>query len=183
MDTKRSDNIVQAYLQQKPKLQRRLQSFSATWQTTTDKLFALLCPAREADWIPGWNCKIIYSSTGYAEDKCVFTTDSSNPLAGGIWAFTRYEQNKLVEFVRIEQDIFSHAAITLRDNKDGTVTGTWKLVDTTLTEKGNEKLKESTNPDKSAQAFFHMIDRYLKKEKMAGKASILMKMLHNHQPA
>jgi len=181
MDTKRSDNIVQAYLQQKSKLQRRVQSFSATWQTTTDKLFALLCPAREADWIPGWNCKIIYSSTGYAEDKYVFTTDSSNPLGSGAWAFTRYDHNKLVEFVRIDQNILTHASITLTDNNNGTITGTWKLIDTALTQKGNKKLKKEPDPDESARAVFHMIDNYLKKGKKSSKASLFMKMLHGHK--
>ncbi|MBN1799573.1 MAG: hypothetical protein JW822_13440 [Spirochaetales bacterium] len=181
MDTKKSDNIVQSYLRQNPKLQRRALSFSATWHTTADKLFPLLCPAREADWIPGWNCRMIYSGTGYAEDKCVFTTDAANPLGSGTWAFTRYEQNKLVKFVRIDQNIFTHAGITLTDNNDGTVTGTWNLIDTALTEKGNKQLEKQPDPDESARAIFHMIDTYLKKGKKQGRASLFMKMLHGHK--
>ena len=34
----------------------------------------LLCPVREADWLPGWKYRLIYSDSGVAELGCVFTT-------------------------------------------------------------------------------------------------------------
>ncbi len=40
-----------------------------------EKVFPLLCPVREADWIPGWRYKLIYSDSGVAELGCVFTTE------------------------------------------------------------------------------------------------------------
>ena len=39
-----------------------------------EKVFPLLCPVREADWIPGWRYELIYSESGVAELGCVFTT-------------------------------------------------------------------------------------------------------------
>jgi hypothetical protein len=42
-----------------------------------DKVFRLLCPVREADWIPGWHYQLIYSESGVAELGCVFTTHDS----------------------------------------------------------------------------------------------------------
>ncbi|HEV2399918.1 MAG TPA: hypothetical protein VGS27_23455 [Candidatus Sulfotelmatobacter sp.] len=39
-----------------------------------DRVFPLLCPVREADWIPGWRYKLIYSDSGVAELGCIFTT-------------------------------------------------------------------------------------------------------------
>lgn len=39
-----------------------------------EKVFPLLCPVREADWIPGWRYELIYSDSGVAELGCVFTT-------------------------------------------------------------------------------------------------------------
>ena len=38
-------------------------------------VFPLLCPVREADWIPGWRYRLIYSESGVAELGCVFTTE------------------------------------------------------------------------------------------------------------
>ena len=39
-----------------------------------EQVFPLLCPVREADWIPGWQYKLIYSDSGVAELGCIFTT-------------------------------------------------------------------------------------------------------------
>lgn len=44
-----------------------------------ERVFPLLCPVREADWVPGWQYQLIYSESGIAEDGCVFTTP--NPPA------------------------------------------------------------------------------------------------------
>jgi hypothetical protein len=40
-----------------------------------EKVFPLLCPVREADWIPGWKYKLVYSESGVAELGCIFTTE------------------------------------------------------------------------------------------------------------
>lgn len=42
-----------------------------------EKVFPLLCPVREADWIPGWLYKLVYSDSGVAELGCIFTTQDS----------------------------------------------------------------------------------------------------------
>jgi len=44
-----------------------------------EKVFPLLCPVREDDWLPGWQYRLIYSDSGVAELGCVFTTP--NPPA------------------------------------------------------------------------------------------------------
>ncbi|MHA1376538.1 MAG: hypothetical protein ACTSR7_19845 [Promethearchaeota archaeon] len=33
-----------------------------------DKVFPLLCPVRESEWLPHFKAKVIYSSTGISED-------------------------------------------------------------------------------------------------------------------
>ena len=40
-----------------------------------ERVFPLLCPVREADWIPGWRYELIYSESGVAEAGCIFTTE------------------------------------------------------------------------------------------------------------
>ena len=41
-----------------------------------ERVFPLLCPVREAEWLEGWadELEIIHCGTGYAEDGCVFRT-------------------------------------------------------------------------------------------------------------
>jgi len=49
--------------------------YTQTNPATPEEVFPLLCPVREADWIPGWRYKLIYSDSGVAELGCVFTTE------------------------------------------------------------------------------------------------------------
>lgn len=32
-----------------------------------EAIFPLLCPVREYDWIPGWDCRLVYTESGLAE--------------------------------------------------------------------------------------------------------------------
>lgn len=40
------------------------------------RVFPLLCPVREADWLEGWGeiVEMVHSDSGLAEDGCVFLT-------------------------------------------------------------------------------------------------------------
>ena len=38
------------------------------------RVFPLLCPVREADWLDGWQYEMIHSRSGLIEQGCVFTT-------------------------------------------------------------------------------------------------------------
>jgi len=42
-----------------------------------ERVFPLLCPVREEDWVPGWRYKLIYSDSGVAELGCIFTTQDA----------------------------------------------------------------------------------------------------------
>ena len=53
-------------------------------------MFPLLCPVREADWLPGWKYTLIYSDSGVAEEGCVFSTpNDAGPET--IWMTTHYD--------------------------------------------------------------------------------------------
>ena len=55
-----------------------------------EKVFPLLCPVREADWVPGWQYRLIYSGSGLAEDGCVFSTpNDAGPET--VWMVTHYD--------------------------------------------------------------------------------------------
>jgi hypothetical protein len=65
-----------------------------------DRVFSLLCPVREADWIEGWDPVAVWSASGVAEPDCVFMTQATPDLA--IWFITRHEQNSgYVEMLKI----------------------------------------------------------------------------------
>jgi len=55
--------------------------FNQTNSATPDKVFPLLCPVRETDWIPAWRYNLIYSDSGVAELGCIFTTPNM-PVPG-----------------------------------------------------------------------------------------------------
>ena len=177
-DTSKSDQIVHRYRQSAFQSKRKLIIFSGTWETTVGELFPLFCPAREADWIPGWDCELIYTDSGHVEENCIFKTDKSNPTGEALWMFTGYKVNRYVDFVRIEEDMIVRARITVGDNSDGTATATWNALHTGLTEKGNkeiDKLPEENPPQ--ASALVRMIDHYLKKGKTIKKTSLVLGMV------
>jgi hypothetical protein len=63
-------------------------------------VFPLLCPVREADWIDGWDPRLVLSHSGFAEPDCVFVTEAGQRDA--IWYVTRHEpDNGFVEIIKI----------------------------------------------------------------------------------
>ena len=65
-----------------------------------EKIFPLLCPIREKDWIEGWDCKMIHSTSGLIEKDCVFTTSPREKIES-VWHVTHYDQQThKIEFLR-----------------------------------------------------------------------------------
>jgi hypothetical protein len=175
-DTSKSDQIVQRFRQGAFKSKRKVQRFSVTLETTPEELFPLLCPAREADWIPGWDCELIYTDSGYVEENCVFTTDGSNPFGDGLWVFTGFETNRCVEFVRVQKDLVTSARITVTDNGDGTVTAAWNMISTGLTEKGNKEV-DKLSDDTHSGVVAKMLGHYLKTGKTIKRSALAFGMV------
>jgi hypothetical protein len=64
------------------------------------RVFPLLCPVREVDWIEGWDPRLVLSNSGVAEPDCVFIT-TATPL-DAVWFITRHEPDAgFVEMVKI----------------------------------------------------------------------------------
>jgi hypothetical protein len=49
---------------------RVVHEFTQTNPAAPEKVFPLLCPVREGDWLPGWKYRLIY---------CVFSASLRNP--------------------------------------------------------------------------------------------------------
>lgn len=68
------------------------------------RVFPLLCPVREADWIEGWNPIAVWSESGVAEPDCVFVTAAEPHDA--IWFVTRHEPEAgYVEMLKVTPDV------------------------------------------------------------------------------
>jgi hypothetical protein len=83
---------------------RVTKSFTQINNAPPSRVFPLLCPVRESDWIDGWQYEMSYSVSGLAELGCIFKT----PAPGGK-SFTSYVSNYdpanfKIEFVRMASD-------------------------------------------------------------------------------
>jgi hypothetical protein len=107
-----------------------------TVAATADTVFPLLCPVREYDWIPEWECTMVYSESGVAEMGCVFLTDFEG-RGVETWMVTRYEPPVLIEFCRTAGATrVCHLRVAVDDHGDGTSTLTWTYTHTGLDERG-----------------------------------------------
>ena len=138
MNTEKSKRKATEFLKSRKNLKRKTQEYEKTFSFPPEKVFFQFCPTRELDWIEGWDCDLVYTSTGYVEDDCIFTTSETNLLGPGLWIFTRYEPSRKLELVRIiEESVVIHFRIKLINNNDGTSTGIWNLTFTALNKSGN----------------------------------------------
>jgi len=85
-----------------------------------EKVFPLLCPTREYEWIEPWQCDLLYSRSGVAELHCVFTTGATGDPSEEVWVISRYEPSRIIEFVRVNAVRVLCYSIVLDDNGDGT---------------------------------------------------------------
>lgn len=65
----------------------------------TITVFKAFCPIAEKEWVPGWECMMLYSKTGIAEKNCIFTTKHDN-MPEMVWVCSIYEPGNEVEYVR-----------------------------------------------------------------------------------
>jgi hypothetical protein len=98
---------------------RVTRTFTQKLVAEPSKVFPLLCPVREADWLDGWDPLAVFSETGVAEVDCVFITEASPSNA--IWYITRHEpSNGFVEMIKITPTVTAcKLTIQLRPVGDG----------------------------------------------------------------
>lgn len=115
-------------------------SFVQRFHAPSGKIFPLLCPVREYEWIEQWKCEMLHSDSGIAEKNCVFRTRFPEESSHDIWVITRYEPNTGIEFVRVNALRTMCLSITLTDNGDGTTRAVNEQLLVGLTEEGNQLL-------------------------------------------
>jgi hypothetical protein len=83
-----------------------------------EKVFPLLCPVREADWVPGWQYRLIYSKSGVVEADCVFATPNPDGTET-VWVVTDYDPSKFrIAFVWVNPGVAT-AQIRIRLEPEG----------------------------------------------------------------
>jgi uncharacterized protein YndB with AHSA1/START domain len=72
-------------------------SYSQTNSAPPDQVFPLLCPVREAEWVPGWKYRLVHSRSGFAELGCVFITPNDDG-SETTWIVTDYDPPSRIAF-------------------------------------------------------------------------------------
>ena len=119
--------------------------YTQTNDALPEKVFPLLCPVREADWVPGWKHQLIYSESGFAEDGCVFST----PNEGGpetVWMVTHYDPAAFtIAFAWFQPGmIATQLRITLEPAPGGRTSARINYIYTGLSPAGNAVLDRYT---------------------------------------
>ena len=141
MNTQKSDRIVARYRDRSRKAARRRFAWNKLVDGRPDDVFPLLCPSREADWIPGWDAELVFTESGYAEKDCVFRTDPDGTVGPGVWVFTRHDEGKGVELVKFTPDLLTCLHITLEEERPDSTRVHWEWVLTGLTDAGNASVE------------------------------------------
>jgi len=83
-----------------------------------EQVFPLMCPVREADWVPGWQVGHVLSESGGAEHDCMFTTPDGDSEA--IWIITRHDaDNTEVEMYKVAPGkTIGHIEIKVKEDGD-----------------------------------------------------------------
>lgn len=115
-------------------------TFVQRFQAPRSRVFPLLCPVREYEWIEPWQCEMLHTDSGIAEKGCVFRTRFTGETSDDVWVISHYEPDTRIEFVRVNALRAMTLSITLTDNADGTTSALNEQLLVGLTEQGNQAL-------------------------------------------
>jgi hypothetical protein len=138
------------------------------------EVFPLLCPVREADWVPGWQYRMIYSHSGVVEGGCVFATPNEDG-SETIWTVTEYDPAALrVAFAWVNPGLVAAwIRISLVGNSQGTTDAHIYYSYTALSDAGNREVNHY-NQDwfgHKMQSWEQAINHYLRTGKRMDAAA------------
>ncbi len=120
---------------------RAFRNFTMHVRSTPDRVFPLLCPVREYDWIENWECEMVHSRSGFAELDCVFKTRHED--VEETWTVSRYEPNELIEFILASKFRVMRYRFTLAPDGEN---GTRIEIEQTATALNSEGNKHAEDP-------------------------------------
>jgi hypothetical protein len=121
-------------------MKRIVTKYSHVLDATPDRVFPLLCPVREYDWLPYWSCRMMYTESGIAELDCIFqTTLPEEPEA--IWMCSRYEPDQAIDYVVLSPGLqVHHLSIRLSQPAPSKTRLDWTRTYTALTPEAEARL-------------------------------------------
>ena len=82
------------------KAEHVIRSYEQTIKADPARVFDLLCPVKEAEWLDGWDYTLLHSQSGLAEEGCVFLSRQEGEK-DTIWMITKRDvQKRQIDFVR-----------------------------------------------------------------------------------
>lgn len=117
--------------------QRSVRNYERELNAPRERVFPLLCPVREYEWIEPWRCDLVYTQSGVAEAGCVFRTSFPGDPGPETWVVSRYEPPALIEFVRVGEHRAGKLEIVLEDLPGGRTRSLWRHGFTGLDPAGN----------------------------------------------
>jgi len=104
------------------------------------EIFPLLCPVREYEWIPDWECTMAYADSGVAEKDAIFYT-AQKPGHRAVWTCITYEPDRLMEYlVVVGTDAVLRLSIALEEVGRDSTAVTWRMLLTALSRVGRHVL-------------------------------------------
>lgn len=126
-----------------PHPKRITRTFVQTIHAAPEQVFALLCPEREKEWLPGWDARMLFSNSGVAERGAVFETQ--NNAGRTLWIVTEYDPPRRVAFARWQADgVITHIEISLGRHHDESSAVCICYTHTAVEEKGAASLASMT---------------------------------------
>lgn len=119
-------------------------SYTQILASPPEVVFPLLCPVREAEWVDGWNPKLVISESGVAESDCVFIMPDQPHDA--IWVVTQWNpQAYHIEFVKVMPQVaVGRIEIRLRPGAANQTLAEISYAYTALSEAGERLVKHFT---------------------------------------
>ena len=143
--------------------------FSYEVSAESEKVFPLLCPVREYEWLDGWACEVVYTQSGVAELGCVFKTRFDNVSA--TWHVNLYEPPRRIEYLIVAPDtLITRLAIDVTRSGEGRTQLQWHRVFTALSPAG-QALANAWTPERERELGLRL-EHFLKTGEMLKKGRV-----------
>ena len=113
-----------------------------------EKIFPLLCPVLEYDWIPDWRCTMFWSRTGVAEKDVIFHTKEAFGRKA-VWTCITYEPDSLIEYLVVSgKDVIMRLTLSLKKKSAEKTEMTWRMLFTMTSLLGRGVIEKSFSKEK-----------------------------------
>ncbi len=96
---------------------RITQTYTQSINASPDKVFPLLCPVREKEWVDGWDPELVITESGFAEKGSIFKTKNADEES--LWIITKHDPvNYEIEMYIVNPGI-TVGKLEIKLHKDG----------------------------------------------------------------